>query len=132
MMCCILLPVDRALLFCVEFFHVWNLLRYFLLYFSACRTRYGIFCCIFLRMERALVVLLYISACETCSGILCCIFLHVERALVFCVVFFYVWSVLWYFVLYIFVCRTCSGLLCNIFSYLSLHFLFYYNYLSFT
>ena len=55
--------------------HVWNALWYFVLYFSACGTR---------------------------SGVLCYIFLRVERALVFCVIFSLMWNALWCFVLYIF------------------------------
>ena len=70
------LCVERALVFCVVFFHVWNALWYFVLYFSACGT---------------------------CSCVLFCIFLRVEHALIFCVKFFCVLNVLWYFC-YIFPC----------------------------
>ena len=66
--------VELALVFCVIYFRVWNAIWYFVLYFSTCRTRYVILCCIFMRVERALIV---------------------------CVIFFCVQNVLWYFVLYI-------------------------------
>ena len=90
------LRVERDLVFYVTFFRVWNTLWYFMLYFPECGTRFGILCCIFPRVERALLfcVYIFISACGTRSGILWCIFLRVECALVFCVILLCVWNTL--------------------------------------
>ena len=72
------------------------------LYFSACGTHTGILCCIFQRVERALVF--------------CVIYFpHVERALEFCAIYFRLWNALWNFLLYIFACVTRSSILGYIF-----------------
>ena len=122
--CIIFLRVSKALWYCgihvifstcgmhsgivgfrVMFFHVWKALWYcgnLCDNISACGMRSGIFCYIFLCVERTLLFcivlffmwnalwcfVLHFSACKTHPGILCYIFPHMERALVFCVVFF--------------------------------------------
>ena len=116
MMRCIFLCVERALIFCVILFYVWNALWYFVLYFSTCGTRSGILSYIFPHVEHALVFcviffrvwnplwysVLYFSACGTWSGFFVLYFMRVERSLVFCFKIFRVWNVIWYFLSYIF------------------------------
>ena len=55
---------------------------------------------------------LYLYVCGTPSCILCYIFPRLECALVFCITFFCVWNILWYFVSNITTCVTFSGILC--------------------
>ena len=126
----------RALVFfnSVLYTCVWNALWYcgnLVLYFSSCGTFSGIvefrvkifcLCCVrvvcvlFLinKKDRKKHYVVYFSVCGTRSGILCYIFLHMERALVFCVVFFRMCNMPWYFVLCLSVCGTHSVILCYI------------------
>ena len=115
-------------IFVLYIFRMWNALWYFVLYFSACRTRTGVLFSIFPSVERALVFcviffrvwnalwyfVLYFSAFGTRSGILYHIFPRLERALVFYVLFFRVWNTHWYFMLYFPLCKR-SGISCCIF-----------------
>ena len=75
-----------------------------MLYFSACGTRSGILCYIFLRVECAFIFCVLFSDCGTLSGILGCNILRMEFTLGICVKLFCMSNVLWYFVLHFFFC----------------------------
>ena len=87
-LCYIFPSVERALVFCVIFFCLWNAYWYFVLYISACGTRTGIFVLFFCVWNAHWHFVLYVSANGTCSGTLYFIFPLVEHALVFCIIFF--------------------------------------------
>ena len=64
---------------------LWN----FVLYFTACAA-YVLYRVVKINQLNIKNICVFFSVCGTRYGILCCIFLHVGRALVFCVVFFFV------------------------------------------
>ena len=83
--CCIFRRVEYARLFCVVFFHVWNAIRYSVLYFTHVKL----------------------------NLVFCVEFFCVRNALYYFVLYiFCVWNALWYFVLYFSACGRRSGILC--------------------
>ena len=84
---CYIFPfVERALVFCVIYFRVWDVLWYSVLYFYACGMRTGIMCYIFLCMERDLVFFIVFFRVWNAHWYFVLYFSHVERALLFCVI----------------------------------------------